>query len=79
MKFEITAEIAASSIPVRPKVKVKNPTDNQKVKHISQLKGLILLNLFNGLKFAMKSTIRLPMQANPMMYIISFICYVIYF
>jgi len=79
MKFETTAEIAANNIPVRPKLISIKVIDNQKVKHISQLNGLILLNLFNGLKFAMKSTIRLPMHANPMMYIISFICYVVYF
>ena len=59
-------EIAAYKIPTGPKVIVKNPTDNQKVKHFSQLNGLILLNLINGLAFAIKSTIRLPMQAKPM-------------
>ena len=70
-------EIAAYKIPTGPKVIVKNPTDNQNVKHCSQLNGFIF-DMYNVGKLLIKSTTRWPIHEKPMIINISFIINIIY-
>ena len=70
-------EIAAYKIPTGPNVNKKKGTDNQNVKHFSQLNGFIF-DMYNVVKLLIKSTTRWPIHAKPMIINISFIISIVY-
>jgi len=71
-------EIAAYNIPTRPNVIKKKGTDNQNVKHFSQLNGFIF-EMYSLGKLLIKSTTRWPIHEKPMIINNSFISYIVFF